>query len=401
MLRVRVDLLLVLALSLTAVPALAQSDPSAAARVHIGPLALSPSIALTDAGVDTNVFNSAEAPESDFRLIITPSADLWLHAGRALLSGRIRDDIVWYQKYSSERSVNSSEKFGIGLPLNRLIFNGSIGHLRTRERPGFEIDARAARREIGYEGAVEMLGFSKTFVGVRVLRQTVRFDEDAVFRDVNLHDELNRETISSAVTFRYQATALTAVVLEVSRVRDRFDFRPLGGSKSAETTVGLKFEPAALLKGVATFGHRRFEPDDPTVPSYEGSTGRVNLSYVAADSIKLVVEAVREVQYSFDLSQPYYLLTGFSGSVAQQIFGPVDVVGRAGFQRLAYRNRADAIEVGPERTDRVRSYGFGVGYHLGETFRVGVNVDHDNRESLVAFRNYDAWRIGATINYGL
>lgn len=36
------------------------------------------------------------------------------------------------------------------------------------------------------------------------------------------------------------------------------------------------------------------------------------------------------------------LQTGVSGEIAQQVFGPVDVVVRGGLQRLEYRERAGA-----------------------------------------------------------
>ena len=52
------------------------------------------------------------------------------------------------------------------------------------------------------------------------------------------------------------------------------------------------------------------------------------------------MRAIRDVQYSFEANQPYYLQTGIEGSIAQQIFGPFDVVGRGGVQSL---ERAFAI----------------------------------------------------------
>ena len=41
-------------------------DPVATARVHLGPLALTPHMALMNVGVDNNVFNETVAPKRDF-----------------------------------------------------------------------------------------------------------------------------------------------------------------------------------------------------------------------------------------------------------------------------------------------------------------------------------------------
>src|SRR5204862_2869013 len=101
-------------------------------------------------------------------------------------------------------------------------------------------------------------------------------------------------------------------------------------SDSTQISGGVKFDPFALLKGRPTFGYRHFEPVQAGVPSYKGSMAAVDLSYVALGSTKVTLQAARDVQYSYDINQPYYVQTGFLASLAQQIFGPVDVVGRIG-----------------------------------------------------------------------
>src|SRR5213593_4931260 len=108
--RVRRKFFLIAMLSIIAPPALAQTtqDPWSQARVHIGPLALTPAISLTNVGIDTNVFNeSADAPpKRDFTMTVQPKTDAWLHVGRSLVSGNVTEDLVYYNTYVSERSVN-------------------------------------------------------------------------------------------------------------------------------------------------------------------------------------------------------------------------------------------------------------------------------------------------------
>ena len=47
-------------------------------RLRLGPLFLNPTVALTNAGVDDNVFNEADSavPQSDFTLTLTPATDV-------------------------------------------------------------------------------------------------------------------------------------------------------------------------------------------------------------------------------------------------------------------------------------------------------------------------------------
>src|SRR5437867_6344612 len=83
-------------------------DP-AKVRVRIGPLSLNPTFALTNAGIDTNIFNEPDqlAPKRDFTMTVTPATDLWLRLGRSCLTGNIKEDLVYYNKYAIERSANS------------------------------------------------------------------------------------------------------------------------------------------------------------------------------------------------------------------------------------------------------------------------------------------------------
>jgi hypothetical protein len=372
-------------------------------RFQFGPLFLNPILGLTNIGVDDNVFNDPTSanPESDFTMTVVPAVDLWLRFGPTWISTNAREDLIYYQKFDSERSANTGVRFNWTIPFNRLVVVPGLVYLNTRERPGFEIDARAPRVEFGYAGTLELRVGSNTYLGARGEHRTTNFDETAVFDGTSLKRELNRTVTTEGFTFRLQATPLTGIAVEASAQQDRFEFSPDRDTDSTQVTAGLKFDPAALLKGTATFGYRNFKPASVEVPAYQGSTAAVDLSYVPQDSTKLTLIVGRDVQYSYDVNQPYYLQTGVGGSIDQQIFGPVDVVGRISKQRLEYRDRIGASVPAPERTDHVTSYGGGVGYRLARDVRIGFNIDKQRRQSAVDTRQYDGLRYGFAVTYGL
>jgi Putative beta-barrel porin 2 len=377
-------------------------DPAAEARFHFGPLALTPTLSLVNAGVDTNVFNEPPLadPKRDFTIAFEPKTDWWLRMGRTWFLGNVTEGFVYYDKYASERSINGLYKAGWLVPLTRVSFQINGRYLTTRDRPGFEIDARMKRAETTVDGSVEVRAFSRTFLGIRGQQQKVDYDENAVFLDQNLHQELNRTVTAAAITFRHELTPLTSLTVDAGKEEARFDSNPLRDADSMQVVAGLKFDPAALLRGSATVGYRDFKPISPGLPSYKGSTVAVDLSYVALSSTKITVRGMRDVQYSYDVNQPYYLQTGINGELLQQIAGPVDVVGRAGFARLDYRDRIGADVPVANRVDTVHVYGGGVGYRIGKTFRVGFNVDQQRRDSHVPLRQYDGLRYGTSITYG-
>jgi putative beta-barrel porin BBP2 len=384
--------------------ALAQDipNPAAEAKIHLGPLSLSPTIALTNVGVDTNVFYepSQLAPKRDFTIAFEPKTDWWLRAGPTWFLGNVTEGLVYYNTYASERSVNGFYKAGWLVPLTRLTLQVDGSYLTTRDRPGFEIDVRSHRYETAVDGSLELRAFSKTFVGIKGQRTKVNFDKDAVFLDSSLQLELNRTVTTAAVTARHELTPLTSLTFDVGKEEDRFQFSPLRDSDSTQISAGVKFDPLALLKGTATFGYRDFEPRSPDLPRYKGTTATVDLTYVALSATKLTVRGMRDVQYSYDINQPYYVQTGVQGELMQQVFGPVDVVGRAGIARLDYRDRAGAVVPVADHLDSVHIYGGGVGYHLGKELRVGFNVDQQRRDSRVALRQYNGLRYGTSVTYG-
>ena len=53
------------------------------------------------------------------------------------------------------------------------------------------------------------------------------------------------------------------------------------------------------------------------MPGYKGSIASVNLSYVLLGVTKFAVDSSRDVKYSYDVNQPYYVQTGVGGSVSQ------------------------------------------------------------------------------------
>lgn len=390
-----------------AAPARAQSseggpDP-AKVRVRIGPLWMNPTVSLTNFGIDQNVFNdpNSATPKQDFTFTATPNTDVWMRVGRSWIEGAVKEELVWFQTYATERAANSTYRIGWKVPLNRLAFDVGGTYANVRDRPGYEIDARSLRIETKLNGSVEVRALSKTFFGARADRLRTDFDKDAVFLGSNLRTELNHVTTTAGFFVRHQLTPLTSLTFTASRMQDRFDFSSLRDSESNIGSVSVTFDPFALIKGGLTVGYRDFRPSAEGLASFRGLTTSINLSYNASEMTKFTVKANRDIEYSYNTDQPYYLLTGVEGSIAQQLFGPVDVVGRLGFESLAYQDRAGAVVRVADRVDRVRTYGVGVGYHMGRDLRVGFNVDHSQRDSDLLLRQYEGFKFTTAVTYGL
>ena len=113
------------------------------------------------------------------------------------------------------------------------------------------------------------------------------------------------------------------------------------------------------------------------------------------------MQFLRDIQYSYQVTQPYYVQTGGTFSVTQRIAGPFDVAGRLTVQQLAYRNREGLDQLFGDRVDHVRMYGGSLGYHVGPDLRIAFNVDQQSRDSEVDHQRYEGLRMGVSVTYGL
>jgi hypothetical protein len=385
-------------------PAYAQTpppDPDAEANMRFGPLSLKSTIALSNLGVDTNVFNQADEdqPQSDFTMTFSPATDLWLRMGRTWVTGTVQVDWVYYNTFASERSANSTFRIGVQRTFNRVAVNGNARRTSARDRPGYEIDARSQRYETSYDGEATLRVMSKTRVGATAWRRRTDFDENASFRAASLAEQLNRTSSGSGAVVRHDLTPLTSVSLDVTRERERFVFSQFRDSNSTRVLAGVAFQPLALISGTATVGFRRFTPLPADVPAFRGAITAVNLSSSLLGTTRLGVQANRDIQYSFEFTQPYYLETGVMATVQQQVFGPFDVLGRAGTRRLAYTDRIGIAIAASDRTDRVGTIGIGAGYRMGLDKRLGFTLDRQRRTSSVEGRTYTGLRFGFSLTY--
>ena len=135
-------------LLLSATHAWAQADVGpdpTKVRIRMGPLWLNPSIAVTNLGVDNNVFNEETDPKKDFTFTVSPRTEIWLRGGRTWVHGTIVEDLIWYQTYETERAGNGSYSANWLVPLNRLMLDVGGLRLNARQRADVEIDARVHR----------------------------------------------------------------------------------------------------------------------------------------------------------------------------------------------------------------------------------------------------------------
>jgi hypothetical protein len=393
---------LTLLLCLAGVDASAQErlDPAASARFRLGPVGFTPVIELRNVGVDSNVFNEPAAgePQSDFTATLAPGIKSWLRVGRARLSAEQRVGLVYFQRFDSQRSVNADGLYRLEVPLARVTPYVSHTLLYTRDRPGFEIDVRARRTESTVAAGADVEVGSRLSTGIAVRRGRHEYSAHETFQGAYLRELLNRDFESIELVVRHKATPLTTLVLLGESRRERFDESPVRDVDSVRIMPGVEFDQFAIISGKGFVGFRRMDFRSPDVPDFAGLVASGDLGYRLLGTTRFDLNLLRDIAYSYQVDEPYYVQTGATLSVTQVVKAGWDVVGRVGRQRLAYERRAGAVVVG-DRVDGVWIVGGGAGYRFSQGLRLGINVDSYRRRSDSARREYDGLLVGSTVTY--
>jgi Putative beta-barrel porin 2 len=381
-------------------------DPRTASPVQVAPFYLTPTVALTELGIDTNVFNEAGETQQDFTFTITPGLVTAVPiARRGLLKLSTRGDLVYYHRYTSERSINPHVALRGELYLGRFTLFAEPAYHRTRQRPSFEIDARSLRLEQGTVAGAEARVFQKLSVELSVRQLRTTFDGDEFFLGTNLGEALNRDSRTYGVAGRWAFTPLTTLVVRGESITDQFLTSEIRNSDSLRVTGGVELKPRALVSGSAQIGVRRFNPLDVRVPDFTGLVASAELSYTLLGSTTFQVRVDRDANYSFEPLEPYYVASGYGATLRRQLAGRFDAM--AGFYRYhyAYRDLASGDLAGssapPGRVDVTDSYSASIGYRVGPAGRLGVGFSYWIRDSTTSdSRDYDGLRFGTSFAYG-
>lgn len=393
-----------LALVLAPAVALAQGpppDPRASARMHVGPFYITPTVQVRNLGIDTNVFNEFENPKSDFTYTLAPKVDLWLPVTRRfLLTTRTEAGLVYYKKYADQRSIDPDAFVRGDVLLHRLSVFFENDFRWSKERANLEIDDRVRQRTDAARVGVNFSLTPKLSTEVSLYQSTYDFDASLnSLRIINYRSGLKRNERGLRIGLAERLTSKTTLILEGETQRTRFDFATGKNADGFRISPGVVFGQRALIEGTAKVGYRRLMPLNDNVPSFQGVVASVSLGYTLLGATRLSVETSRDLAYSYEVSQPYFVTTGLGGNIRRQLRGDFDAVLAARRTRQNYRVLSDVSSA--PRQDVILNYSADFGYRLNRDVRVGLVVAWQRRDSPASSsRAYRSMTAGFSLTYG-
>ncbi len=369
-----------------------------AARYHLGPFAISPSVLIRELGVDTNVFDEHENPKRDYVVSLTPTVDIFATFGLVQAALISRTDFTWYSKYASERAIGRLARGRVDFLPSRFRLSVGGGFAQTRERPSMEIELRARRDQHEVWGGVgfEISPIARVYTTVH--QMNLEFQDTEIYRGTRLSDALNRREEAIEAGLAVSVTPFTTLLVSGRRTEDRFvtDFRRDSDSQSARAE--LSFARDAIIQGRVNVGYRDFKPVDPAVSRFRGVTSGASLSFTGFWRGRMDFDASRNISYSYDFNEGYYVGTDVVATYTQRVIGAVDVLTRGGVGKMDYGRRTGL----DARVDTMRTLAAGVGYNFNTGGRFGVTYEYEIRESdAFADRRYVSRRLFGSYTYTL
>ena len=375
--------------------AAAGQDPTPPGTVVLGPVQIRPSLILRDMGLDQNVFNEPADPKHDFTFTLSSGTNVLFRMRRLRLRYLTTTDYVYYRTYKAERGTNSSSSARMELDLGLVKPYGLISGLNSKSRLNSEVDKRARHRDLAYGAGVAIKIASRTNLLINGTQTTVSFAPDAEFRGVDLNRSFDgrRRGVDAGVSVAL--TPLTTFTVSLAREQQRFQLSPDRDSNSWRVTPALTFSPTGVLTGGASVGYRRFEPLSATLPGYSGLVSNVAVGLTLYGRHQVQTLFSRDVQYSYETVNTYYVGTGGTMTWTLSVVGPIDVRATGGHFLMDYGRTTAGGH------DSTTSYGGGVGYNFSNRARLGLNADWTRRDSSrSAQRGYRNHRIFAGLTWG-
>ena len=369
-------------------------------RFISGPLVWTPTFTLREAGVDSNVFNTPLNPQQDVTAgaVSSVSSVLTLGILQAATDGSL--EYLYFDRFAQERGLNRRVSTHLEFPVSRFSPDVTIAWERVKDRAGNEIDTRAPRTGLSYAAGIQTRVGSRLAVTATVGKQKETYERGVSFRDVEIAQQLNRESTLGTVTGRLTLTPLTALAVDASVGRDDFPLKPAAANDNVRLDAGFEFAPDAIIRGRAAVGYHSMSPHErvsnAVAANFSGVTSVVDLSYTLLGITRFTGRFSHDSNYSIDTSQPYYVSTAGALEVLQTLFGPVALTVRASREKLDY----PATDLDVAHVDFADMFAGGPTIRMGPQAVIALLYDNAERRSPrgPAF-GYQRHRIYTTVTY--
>lgn len=385
----------VAALLLSATAVFAQTELPAPPSKHwgqvkFGSVYITPNVALTHIGVDTNVTNSSGEQAADFTFTIQPNVET-VFAGRKLYA-KVTPFVnaIYFHTFDRYRTMDPGIRLHVEFPIGKTRVFSDDSYIYSYTRPNFEIDQRLRRRtgEVG-------LGVEYPLtprVDLTVQGRAFRTDyDDASYNGTNVSTTMDERREELRGVVGYDLSNFTNIFATIWWVNDYFPNDRRRDSNTRSVGGGFRFNRRALLRGEVEAGYMLFDIPSGIAESYHGLYTKGTLGLTFKDRTTLDFYTSRLPTYSYSEAAVYYIASTYSANVRRAIGSRFDL-------SMMFSYLGNSYAGGQKNNEITRVYEPSVGYSVGKGVRVGFYASYWDRHSeFNASRDYNSWRFGIRI----
>jgi hypothetical protein len=370
---------------------------------RFGPFRIQPSLVISNAGVDSNVFYSPSDPIKDYTVTAGPAATLYIPIHRKFVVSLYGSpQYVWYSKTDRERTWNYYFNGAAQLSLKNIFFSLDGTYSDARERWNTEIDIRPRRKEEGYGGSVLVKAAWKTSFSLGY--RTVKYDyQSVVYGDsFDVRERLNRKESYANFSLFYQVSTQRRFFLDFEYGLYQFEFATqaaIGNSRSGAAYAGLEFSRLGRrVRGRIRVGYKKFDVRALDGPDYQGVVGDSQLWIRLAKPFVIRGSYMRDVRFSLWYGNPYYVESRPGAGVSLY---PVRLL-RLDYDYSIGRNRYPVVGGGGPDVKRLDDYSIhsaAVYFRIKKTVALGFIASWWARKSNLAAEDDKRTFYGLNLTY--
>lgn len=287
----------------------------AGSRFRLGPVYLSPEIAIRDATYDNNIFGTSENPTGDFRTTVLAGAGLILPIGRnVFLRTSAFPEYTWYAQLAERRFFGGKYGGSVRVFANRLTLDASGDYSKTDVIFSSEVQTRVIEELATFRLDAELRVLPRLFVYGEGQLQRFRYSEPGAGQTGLRVSTTDRTTRGIRGEVRYRLNENVRLAAGYEETRAEFASLPEQYDNVTRAVVGTVYYDRKKLFVRLSGGYSEEKPlHASTIVPFSGMTGSGSVSYTLLRPLDLQAFAGRSLNYG--VSSPYYVSERYGAGV--------------------------------------------------------------------------------------
>jgi hypothetical protein len=373
-------------------------------RFRLGPVYLSPEIAIREATYDSNVYGTIENPVGDFRTTVSAGLGLVLPVGNnVFFRANAFPEYTWYEKLVERRFLGGKYGGSVRVFANRLTLEGSGDYSKVDALYSSELQARVIEELETLRLGAELMVLRRLFVYGEGQLQLFRYSGAGTEIGTLSVSRTNRTAKIVRGEIRYRWNENVRIAAGYEETRAEFDFQPEQYDNVTRAVVGTVYYDRGKLFVNVSGGYSEERPfHGSTILPFSGMTGSGSVSYTLLRPLDLQAFAGRNLNYG--LSSTYYISERYGAGLVIRTGWRLIM---RGFGSLGTDSYSTPIAVSGEglvdRVDDVKTYGGEVDFLLSPRIQIRFLATENRYTSNVPVndRSFFRWTVSLSLGGNL